>query len=413
MNFFKTLKKFFKEKNGKVILENFLSLSSLQIVNIILPLITLPYVLRIIGLDNYGIIALALALTAYFQSLTDFSFMITATRDVSIFKNSPEKLNIIFSKVIIIKSLFFLVSLLIIYLIVFLYPPFYENRLIFILTSSMLFGQILFPEWFFQGVEKMKFISILNVAIRVFFTINIFIFITQKDDFWIYPLLNSLGYIGAGIAGQYIVISKFKVKFRWIKVRYIKQTIVSNYPIFINQFFPTLYNNTSSFLLGIISGTYLVGLYTAIKKIVDLSISLLSIVSRVFYPFLNRNRFFFPNYKKLMLVISSFLVVIILISNKLIFWFLDINDENEFSILLILVIGIIGYTLYDIFGLNYFIIKRQDKLVMKNTIRSSLIGFITAFPLIYFFGILGAAMNLTLSRFLMGGILFFKWKNDQ
>lgn len=242
MRLFKILKIFFREKDGKVILGNFLSLSSLQVVNIILPLATLPYVLRIIGFENYGIIALALSLIAYFQSLTDFSFMITATRDVSIFKNSPEKLNIIFSKVIIIKSFFSLISLSLVYLIVLLYPPFYENKLVFILTSFMLFGQILFPEWFFQGIEKMRFITILNVAIRVFFTIGIFIFITQKNDYWIYPLLNSLGYIGAGIAGQYVVVKKFKLRFRWIRIRFIKQTIISNFPIFINQFFPTLYN---------------------------------------------------------------------------------------------------------------------------------------------------------------------------
>ena len=113
----------------------------------------------------------------------------------------------------------------------------------------------------------------------------------------------------------------------------------------------------------------------------------------------------------MMLFITSAMVISIIAGHELIFWYLNITYENAFYVLLILAIGIIGFTLYDIFGLNYFIIHRQDKLVMKNTIRSSLIGFFLAFPLIYFSGILGAAINLSLSRWLMGGGLYIQYRN--
>jgi len=399
-----------KNKDIKVLVENFISLSSLQLVGMLLPLITLPYVLRVLGFKNYGIIVLASSLIVYFQSMTDYSFKITATRDVAVFRNSPKKLNLIYSKVITIKALFLLLSLLIISLIVFLYPPFYEERIIFFSTTLMLLGYAIFPEWFFQGIEKMKYITILNLGIKVFFTICVFVFIKEKEDYWIYPLLQGAGLIGAGLIGQYILVKKYKLKFIWLKPRRIKRSINSNFPIFVNQFLPTLYNNTSTFLLGILTNTNILGIYAAIKKIIDLCIMLLSIVSRVFFPFLNRKKDAFSKYKNLSLVISSSLVVFVIALHPLVFWYLNIEYEYAFSVLCILAIGIIGYALYDIFGLNYFIIRRKDSLVMQNTILSSILGFILAFPLIHFFGIIGAALNLTLSRFLMGGLLFFKWR---
>ena len=399
----------FKGKDAKVLLENFLSLSALQLVGMLLPLITLPYLLRILGFSNYGIVILAASLVAYFQSITDYSFKITATRDVAVYRNSPEKLNIIYSKVLMVKGLFLCLSFLVLFAIVMLYPPFYEERRVFFLTMPLLIGYGLFPEWFFQGIEKMKYISLLNIGIKLFFTICVFVFITKKEDYWIYPLLQSAGFIGAGLVGQYILIKKYKLKFYWLRFKMIKNTIKDNFPIFINQFLPNLYNNTNTLLLGIFTTTYLVGIYDALKKIIDLCVAFLNIVSRVFFPFLNRKKEAFSKYRNMMLVLGVILALLPILTHPLVFWYLDLEYEKALLILILLSLSLIGYTAYDIFGLNYFIIRRKDKLVMKNTILSSLIGLVLAFPLIYFFNIIGAAVNLMIARFLMGGGLTYEY----
>ncbi len=410
---FKNVRNFFRTRDGKTLLENFISLSSLQIIGMILPLITLPYVLRILGFENYGIIVFAASLIAYFSAFTDFSFKFTATRDVAIFRDSPKKLNLIYSKVITIKTIFLLLSFLIILVIIYNYEPFYQNRLIYFLTMPILLGQALFPDWFFQGIEKMKYITFLNIGIKLFFTLCVFIFIKEESDYWIYPLLQSGGFIGAGIVGQFILVKKYNLKFILLKPSIINNTIKSNIPIFINQFVPTLYNNTSTFLLGILTNNSFVGIYDAIKTIVNLCISLIEILSRVFFPFLNRKKQAFFKFKKMMLSVSITLTILCLISYKIVFWYLNIDYENAFFILAVLAFGLIGYGLYNIYGVNYFIIKRQDKLVMHNTLIASTIGFVLAFPLIYFFGIIGAAVNLTLARWMMGCGLLYRYKNQK
>ncbi|MEK6449966.1 MULTISPECIES: oligosaccharide flippase family protein [unclassified Myroides] len=409
MSVFQQIKQKFKNKDARALLENFISLSALQLIGMILPLITLPYVLRIIGFEKYGIIVFAASLIAYFQSLTDFSFRITAVRDVAIFRHSQTKLNLIYSKVLIVKGLFLLFSLLLITIIVLVYPPFYEFKLIYFFSAIMLIGYALFPEWFFQGIEKMRYITYLNLGIKIFFTLCIFVFIRSEKDYWIYPLLQALGLIGAGLVGQLMLIYKYKLKFVWLSHKIIKRTIKSNFPLFVNQFVPTLYNNTSLFLLGVMGTKSMVGLYQAILIVVNLVITVVDILSRVFFPFLNRKKFFFPKYKKMIIIVSLTMCIIVLSLHKLVFWYLNVFDEKAVYILVILLIGLFGYVFSNIFGLNYFLVERQDKLVMRNTIRASIIGFILAFPLVYYFGIIGAAFNLSLSRWLMGGGLYIKY----
>lgn len=398
-----------KNKDNRTLIENFFSLSALQVVGLILPLITLPYVLRVVGFSNYGIIVLAASLIAYFQSVTDFSFKITATRDVAIFKHNQKKINLIYSKVITIKAIFLLLSYILITVIVLVYPPFREEMLVFFLSMPLLLGYALFPEWFFQGIEKMKYITFLNIGIKVFFTVCVFIFLKQKEDYWIYPFLQSAGFVGAGLVGQIILLRKYKLKFVFLKKRQIRNTIQENIPVFVNQFVPTLYNNTTTFLLGILTTTNLVGIYDAIKRIIDLAVKVINILSRVFFPLINRKKNVFENYRKLILIFTSILSIGILLIHPYLFWYLNIDYPDALLILIILVVGIIGFSLYDIFGLNYFIVKRNDKLVMKNTIRASLIGLVLVFPLISFFGIIGAAINLSFSRLIMGGGMWFKY----
>jgi PST family polysaccharide transporter len=399
-----------KNKDAKVILENFIFLSVLQLVNLILPLVTLPYVIKMFGFELYGVIVLAASLILYFQSITDYSFRITATRDVAVFRDSQKKLNLIYSKVMYVKFIFLTISCLIISLIIFLTPSFRENSSVFFLTMPMLLGYTLFPEWFFQGIEKMKYITLLNAGIKVFFTICVFVFIKSKSDYWMYPLFQSSGYIVAAIIGQFILQKKYKLKLVKVKVSSIKDTITKNFPIFVNQFLPSLYNNTSGFILGLVAGTYWIGIYDALRKIIDFSIVIINVVSRVFFPFLNRNKNHFEKYKNIMLSIATLLTIIPVLLHDLIVRYLNINYVNSFSITVILSLGVLFYSFYDIFGLNYFIIKRKDKLVMKNTLIASTIGLLLSYPMVYFFGIFGASLNLTISRAIMGLGLFYNYK---
>lgn len=409
MKFIHKIRQIFLDRDARVLVENFVSLSALKVVGIVLPLVTLPYILRILGFEKYGVIVFATSLVAYFQSLTDYSFKITATRDVAIFRNSPQKLNIIYSRVMTVKTLFLALSYSLILLVVLIVPLFREYSSIYLFCSLMLIGHTIFPEWFFQGIERMKYITFLNIGVRVFFTVFVFVFIRKEEDFWIYPLLSSLGYIVAGVIGQFIIVRKYNLRFHLLSIRKIKSVIRNNFAIFINQFVPNLYNNSSVFLLGILTSSFQVGIYNAILTIVNLLIALIEIVSRVFFPYLNRRRSEFKTFQKYTIIISFLIVIFTILMSDVIFWYLNISHGLALHILSILSIGVIGYTFYTVYGVNFFLVRRHDKIVMWNTIFSSVIGLLLAFPLINYFGIIGAAINLSFCRILMGGGLYIKY----
>ncbi|MDP8079224.1 oligosaccharide flippase family protein [Phocoenobacter skyensis] len=403
------IKSIFANKDYKSLIENLLSLGFLQFANLLLPLLVLPYMIKTVGFDYYGQIVVSASLIKYFHSLTLYSFGITATRDIAIHKHSKSKLNFIFSQVMITKLIFLLVALILITLIALFVPVFSTYKTIIFLSMLVLIGNVLFPDWYFQGIEKMKYITMINVFIKVFFTLFIFLFIKEREDYWIYPLVNSLGYIFAGVLALYVVFVRHRIQLLKLKPIQIKTTITNNFPIFVNEFVPVLYNNTSSLLLGVFVSSASAGIYDALKKIVDLAIMLLNVISKVFFPFLNRKKDFFSKYRKMFFLLVFVIIAFILMFSQQMFAYFRIVNENAFSLLFILLFGIVGSAFYLIYAVNYLIVHRFDNLVMKNTLYVSLLSFVISFPLVYFLELLGAVISITISRVALGTMMYITY----
>lgn len=392
-----------QSKDGRTLVANFGYLSLLQVASYIFPLVTIPYLARVIGVDSFGKIAFASAVVVWFQTVADWGFNFTATRDVAKNRDDREKVSEIFSNVFWARMLLMLVSFTLLMTAIYIVPKFYENKTILLITFLLIPGHILYPDWFFQAIERMKYITILNILSKLLFTLLIFVFIKEKSDFILQPLFTTLGYIVSGIIAMYLITVKWKIKIKFPRFKDILQTIKGSTDVFINNITPNLFNSFSTILLGFWGGPVANGLLDASRKFTSIAHQFVNIISRTFFPFLSRKIGKHNVFAKIYLTIAAFLSLsLFAFASLLIKLFFTSEFYDSIIVLRITSVSIFLIALSRVFGSNYMIIEGYEKELRNITIRSSLIGFSISFPLIYFFGYIGAAVTITLTQAILG-----------
>lgn len=284
-----TLKaKLFNTEEKQRLLSNILSLGVLQGANYLLPLLTLPYLVRVLGPEYFGLLAFVGATIAYLSLITDYGFNLSATRQISIHRNNQARISDIFCSVMIIKVALMLVSFLLMALLVFSVETFRQYWQVYFVTFGAVIGQVLFPVWFFQGMEKMKYITYLNLMSKTFFTLSVFIFVQEKTDYIWVPILTSTGYIAAGIGSLYIIKKEFFIDFKWQNWQLIKYQLIDGWHVFFSSIAISLYTVTTIFIVGLFVNSMAVGYFSAADKIIQALKGLYTPVSQAIYPLIGK-----------------------------------------------------------------------------------------------------------------------------
>ncbi|MEA3224189.1 MAG: oligosaccharide flippase family protein, partial [Thermodesulfobacteriota bacterium] len=189
----------------KTLITNFSALTVVQLANYILPLVILPYLVRVIGPAKFGVLAFAQAVVFYFTLLPDFGINLYAPREIALLKEDQKALSAIVSGVLLIKALFLCASLVLYIAVVAVVPRFRDESLVFILSAGYMIANSFLPTWFFQGIEKMVNITMGLLVARILSLVLIFSFIREKGDYVWVPLINSGGLM-AGVLLMYVLM---------------------------------------------------------------------------------------------------------------------------------------------------------------------------------------------------------------
>lgn len=392
-----------QSKDGRTLVANFGYLSLLQVASYVFPLITMPYLARVIGAEGFGKIAFAAAIMVWFQTIADWGFCYTATRDVAKNRDDKEKVSEIFSNVLWARILLMFVSFVVLSVCVLIIPKLRENADVIMISFLMIPGHIMFPDWFFQAMERMKYITILNIVSKTLFTVAIFLFIKERQDYILQPLFTSLGFVISGIIAMYYILVKWKVRLRISSFKTVLRTIKSSTDVFINNLIPNLYNAFSIVLLGFIGGNVANGLYDAGVKFTNIVQQFLLILSRTFFPFLSRRIDKHSIYARLNISSSILLAVVLWLLAPVL---VKIFYTNEFfyaiKVIRISSISLIFLAMGNVYGVNYLLLIDKEKQLRNITLVASLIGFVLSFPLIYKYQVIGAALVVTITRGILG-----------
>ena len=392
-----------KSKDGKVIVKNFGYLTLLQVANYIFPLITVPYVARVIGVEGYGKIAFAGAVVLWFQTVADWGFNYSSLRDVAQNRDDSRKVSEIFSNVLWARILLMIVSYVLLALFVMFVPAFRDAADIIFVTSLLLIGHVAYPVWFFQAMEQMKYNTILNVLAKLLFTLAVFIFIKEPSDFILQPLFTSLGYIVSGMIAMYLVVFKFKVKVQGPSIDGVIRVIKGSANIFINQFVPNLYNSLSTVILGFVGGNSSTGLLDSGRKFSNLLYPVFSAFSLSFFPYLNRRSDNHSKYAKIILPVAAMMSVVLFFSAPLLVrLFFGSQFIKAIPVVRLSALTFFSLVLSNVYATNYLLILRKDRLVRNISLVLSIFGAVIAYPLIVWLDYMGAMLAYTITTVLMG-----------
>lgn len=390
-------------KEGRTVFANFGYLFLLQVAGYVFPLISMPYLARVIGAEGFGKIAFASAIVVWIQTISDWGFNLTATRDVAQNRDNKELVSRIFSNVLWVRSVLTLLSGIILLLVVLLVPYLRENADIIFVTFLLVPGYILFPEWFFQAIEKMKYTTFFNLFLKLVFTVAVFVFIHKREDYLMQPLLTTIGYLLCGIGALYLIFKKWGYSLYKPQWDEIFKTIRNSTDVFINNLMPNLYNSFSVMLLGFFGGSTANGIYDGGNRFPVIFYQFQSVLSRAFYPFLSRRPDKHSFYAKLNIVSALIGAVFLILLSPLVIKIM-LGDEFEKSVVVMQILSFsvvflaMGYT----YGTNFLIINHKEKPLRNLTFISSIIGMCVSVPLVYYFSYIGAAVTVLLCRGLLG-----------
>ncbi|MHC4518544.1 MAG: oligosaccharide flippase family protein [Planctomycetota bacterium] len=270
------------------LISNFLSLTLVQWANYMLPVVTLPFLFRVLAADRYGLVVFAQAFMQYFVILTDFGFSLSATREISTHRADDKAVGQIFSSVMLIKLALLIVSFVILIALIAAVPRFRDAWSVFIFAFGMVVGQVLFPLWFFQGIERMKYVAFLNLLAKLVFTVLVFAVVRQRDDYLLVPLFNSFGALSMGIIGLALALVKFKVHLTVPSAESLKAHIKAAHHIFAGKIAVSFYTTSNVVILGLFTNDTLVGYFAAGEKIVRAVQGLQIPFTQAAYPYVSK-----------------------------------------------------------------------------------------------------------------------------
>ena len=295
-------------QDNKIIFKNFSYLSILRFFNIGVKFLLVAYLIRILGEVNYGIYTWSDSIIQFFLIFINFGFNIYAAKYIVKDKNDATKTNTIISSIFTIKFFFFIMSFFILSLLWF-FDPIKNHFNIILLMLLMGLGEVFYPIWYFQGIEKLKPATIIIIVSRGLLVVGTFLLVKTPNDLYLFVLLVVLSNFIMGALGFFTLKKKYNYSFKIVSVKTLKKFIKEAYMFFFGMFFSLTFNLVTIFLIGIFFTMDYVSGFDISLKIVLVFIIPFDMLQQAVFPTISRNK-----NKQLLkqLIFGSFLIGIAL-----------------------------------------------------------------------------------------------------
>ena len=331
----------------------------------------------------------------------------SATREISIHREDEERVSRIYSSVLATKALLMVLSFLLMTVIVFSLDKFQSDWLLYYFTFGLVLGNLLLPTWFFQGMEKMRYISILNIGISLIYTAAIFIFVRQPADYTYVPLISALGTIIIGVYSLRLVKRQFGVGFTRPSREDIRHQLLEGWHVFISTVAISLYTISGTFILGFFASNTIVGYFSVAYRIISIANGLLSPISQSIYPYISslavKSReeaiYFIKKTTTIMGALSLLVSFLIFIFAGLILYILAGTQYNQ-SVQLIQIMAFLPFiiALSNMFGVQTMLTFNYKRAFSRIILVGSVINIILTLIMAPFYTAVGISVAMVVTE---------------
>lgn len=372
-------------KTAKTLFANFTYLSILEIIGLLLPLISYPYVIRTVGADNYGVVVFCQAIIAYVVIIINFGYNVSATRKISENRTNVFKIREIYSSIVYQKLLIFAICLVSgLFVLIFLK---YDYSVILLGFIGLCIQEVFFPTWLFQGLERMKFITIITFVAKCSCLILIFLFVHDKKDYACIPVLYSIGGFFTSVLSVIILKKKFDIYFVKVSKYRMKEDFLESLPFFTSRLSAIVMERGNVLVIGTFFSYDMVAIYDLCAKIVSILKTPFSLVAQVIYPNVakSKNMLLVKKSIKIVLLFGAFVCLFVYIfAPNIILLLSDTSMLGAVSILKIMVLYVPIVGISYLFGASVLVVKGYSREYNLSVVYSVLLYILMLLSFISF-----------------------------
>lgn len=268
------------------ITQNIIALYGTHIAAYVFPIVTVPYLARVLGPFHWGMVAFAQALGLYLSIIVEFGFQLSATRQIARARDHREQLEQIVAGVMGAKVLLAFVCLGAAFVLQHFMPSFQRHRLIYWAGALSGIGQGFSMLWFYQGMERMRRSAVLDMLGKAVAAGGVFVFVHHQEDAWKVVALQCICY--CGVAFVLLIIAYRGLRFRRPTLEATWRAIRDSAAMFLFRSSVSLYTTANALILGALATPTAVGFYSSAERLTKALLNLLSPISQSLYPRLSR-----------------------------------------------------------------------------------------------------------------------------
>lgn len=267
--------------------QNVVAMYALQIANYLIPLVTLPYLIRSLGAEQYGVVAMAYAVVYFMVLFVDAGINTLAARRLARPDVDGRTVAGIFAATQLIKLVQSAAMFLLLCCLVLTVPGLRAAAVVYLATFPIVLGSLLFPTWLFQGLEIMRFTTLCSVGGRLLATAGIFMFVRDPGDVVLAALLQASATALSGLLALPVIFGRLGLRLRLPKRRLLvelRRTLSRARSLAPAEYLSDALGNSGVFILGLFAGDAAVGAYAAVEKVARAAASLFQPLKRALFP---------------------------------------------------------------------------------------------------------------------------------